>query len=109
MTILQSGVVGYDSENREVKLVRALVSEKPGNNPWAILKHDKSLAIANFGPGGTKYRKRPKKELLTLFSEHAEWGLSSQDRMGQDGIRFFSIRLGPARFFRNDRVFRGRS
>ena len=44
-----SGQVRYDSETREIKLVRALVSDKPGHNLWAVMKHDKSLGIINFG------------------------------------------------------------
>ena len=47
--VLRSGDVRYDSENKELKLVRALVSDKPGNNLWAVTYHDKSLGIVNFG------------------------------------------------------------
>ena len=47
--IMKSGDVRYDRDNKEVKLVRAFVSEKPEKNLWAVLYTDKKVGVVDFG------------------------------------------------------------
>ena len=47
--IMKSGDVRYDRDNKEVELIRAFVSEKPGKNLWAVVYTDKSMGVVDFG------------------------------------------------------------
>ena len=41
--VIRSGDVRYDRDNKEVKLVRAFVSENPDKNLWAVMYTDKKM------------------------------------------------------------------
>ena len=63
--VMRSGDVRYDRDNKEVKLVRAFVSEVPEKNLWAVMYSDKKMGVVDFGQatnyGKRFFTKKPKK------------------------------------------------
>ena len=63
--VIRSGDVRYDRDNKEVKLVRAFVSEIPEKNLWAVMYTDKKMGVVDLGQatnyGKRFFTKKPKK------------------------------------------------
>ena len=63
--VIRSGDVRYDRDNKEVKLVRAFVSEVPEKNLWAVMYADKKMGVIDLGQatnfGKRFFTKKPKK------------------------------------------------
>ena len=91
--VMRSGDSRYDRENKEVKLVRAFVSEVPEKNLWAVMYSDKKMGVVDFGQatnyGKRFFTKKPKKDKPLVKApelSQSEWMAMQEEAVALAGL-----------------------